>query len=187
MQLIHGARIPDLERPTVVTVGSFDGVHRGHQALLQAAREEADRIGGAVVVVTFEPHPRIALGRGEGLMLLTELEEKSQWLAHYGVDYLVVLPFDRAFAAQSGAEFAYSILVEQLGAKVLIAGYNHRFGCDRMSASELRIEGLEVRRVEKCVVEGVDVSSSAIRERILAGQVAEAEQLLGHTLNRFKP
>lgn len=187
MQLIHGARIPDLQRPTVVTVGSFDGVHRGHQALLQAAREEADRIGGVVVVVTFEPHPRIALGRGEGLMLLTELEEKSQWLAHYGVDYLVVLPFDREFAAQSGAEFACSILVEQLGAKVLIAGYNHRFGCDRMSASELRIEGLEVRRVEKCAVEGVDVSSSAIRERIVAGNIAEAEQLLGHTLNRFKP
>lgn len=182
MQIIHG--IPDnaFEQPAAVTVGSFDGVHRGHQALLAALRAEADRLGGVAVVVTFDPHPRIALGRAEGLMLLTEEEEKRALLARYGVDYLVVLPFDEAFAAQSGEKFVSSILVELLHAKSLIAGYNHRFGHDRMTATDLRIEGLQVLRVEKCEVEGQKVSSSEIRRLIARGEYTTAKKLLGHTI-----
>lgn len=186
MQLIHGAHIPNLTQPTVVTVGSFDGVHRGHQALLAAARKEADRIAGKVVVVSFEPHPRIALGKDDGLLLLTELEEKAELLSRYGVDYLVVLPFDQSFAQQSGSEFATSILMEEIGAKSLIAGYNHRFGHDRILASELRIEGLNVVRVARCEVEGEQVSSSAIRRLIAEKDYTSAERLLGHTLKCMK-
>ena len=186
MQLIHGAHIPDLKEPTVVTVGSFDGVHRGHQALLATAQMEADRIGGKVVVVSFEPHPRIALGKAEGLLLLTELEEKAELLSRYGVDYLVVLPFDRTFARQSGREFVTSILMEQLGAKSLIAGYNHRFGHDHILASELTVEGLKVVRVERCEVEGEQVSSSAIRRLIAEKDYTAAERLLGHPLKCMK-
>lgn len=186
MQLIYGTDIPDFGQPTVVTVGSFDGVHRGHQALLEAAREEAARIGGKVVVVSFEPHPRIALGKAEGLLLLTELEEKIELLAGYGVDCLVILPFDLDFAKQSGIDFVNSILIDRIGAKSLIAGYNHRFGHDHVMASELTIEGLKVVRVERCEVEGEQVSSSAIRRLIADKNYTVAERLLGHPLKCMK-
>lgn len=187
MEIIHGIPTTPFLRPAAVTVGSFDGVHLGHQALLQALREEADRMDGVAVVVTFDPHPRIALGRAEGLILLTDEQEKGELLARYGVDYLVIIPFDRAFADQSGAEFATKILVEKIGAKSLIAGYNHCFGHDRMAASELAIEGLRVVHVEKYEVEGGHVSSSEIRRLIEAQKCSEAEKLLGHTIKLLEP
>ncbi len=186
MQILYGTDLFPRDRVAAVTVGSFDGVHRGHQALLYALRREADRLGGVAVVVSFDPHPRIALGRGEGLTLLTEEEEKAALLAEYGVDYLVVMRFDEAFARMRGADFVSSILIEKIGAKSLIAGYNHHFGSDRMAVADLRLEGLEVVRIERCEVEGRKVSSSEIRRLLAEGNMAEAETLLGHTLNRWK-
>lgn len=187
MEIIHGIPTTPFLCPAAVTVGSFDGVHLGHQALLQALREEADRMDGVAVVVTFDPHPRIALGRADRLILLTDEQEKGELLARYGVDYLVIIPFDRAFADQSGAEFATKILVEKIGANSLIAGYNHRFGHDRMAAQELTIEGLHVVHVEKCEAEGGHVSSSEIRRLIEAQKFSEAEKLLGHTIKLLEP
>lgn len=186
MQILDGTEAFPRDRVAAVTVGSFDGVHRGHQALLRALREEADRLGGVAVVVSFDPHPRVALGRGEGLNLLTDTEEKAALLAAYGVDYLVVMHFDEAFSRMSGATFVSSILMEQIGAKSLIVGYNHRFGHDRITANELHIEGLEIVCVERCEVEGRKVSSSEIRRLLAEGNNTAAERLLGHTINRLK-
>ena len=138
------------------------------------------------MVVSFDPHPRVALGRGEGLNLLTDTEEKAALLAAYGVDYLVVMHFDEAFSRMSGATFVSSILMEQIGAKSLIVGYNHRFGHDRINANELHIEGLEIVCVERCEVEGRKVSSSEIRRLLAEGNNTAAERLLGHTINRLK-
>lgn len=185
MQIIHDTTILPIDVPTVVTVGSFDGVHRGHQALLAAARKEADRLCGATVVVSFEPHPRIALGRGEDFMLLTDMEEKASLLARYGVDYLLILRFNQPLAQMSGVDFATSVLIEKIGAKTLIAGYNHRFGHDHISAGDLHIDGLQIVHVDRCEVDGHRVSSSEIRRLIAAGNHTLAEQLLGHTINRL--
>ena len=182
MQQLRADQITRFEQPTVVTVGSFDGVHLGHQALLKRLNEVAERDGLRRVVVTFDPHPRIALERSEGLQLLTSDEEKAALLAAYGVDTLVILPFNQATAAQSGEAFARDFLIGKLNARVLVAGYNHRFGHDRLSAHELQIATLAVSEVEACEIEGERVSSTLIRERIAAGDHQSAERLLGHPI-----
>lgn len=165
---------------SVVTVGSFDGVHRGHQALLRCVVEEADRAGSAAVVVSFENHPRIALGHNKELHLLTSLEQKASLLEQFGVDYLVLLRFDEALSRLSGEEFVATILVDKLHAKTLVAGYNHRFGHDHREAATLHFEGLRVVRVEREEVDGAKVSSSEIRRLLAEGRTMEAEKLLGH-------
>ena len=182
MELHYGLPTLDPARKRVVTVGSFDGVHRGHQALLQRLCAVAKQEDTEAVVVTFEPHPRIALGRDEGFQLLTDTAEKATLMASYGVDRVVVLPFDKAFAALSGEAFARDILQQQLHAKVLVAGYNHRFGHDRLAASALSIEGLAVIEVGACELEGQRLSSTLIRNLIAEGDTAAAERFLGHSI-----
>ena len=126
MQIYRGFdALPHFRHPAV-TVGSFDGVHRGHRALVERLVAEARLLGGESLVLTFEPHPRIALGRAEGLQLLTTLDEKAALLEALGVDALIVIPFDRTFSALSGADFVERILLGKLGAETLVAGFNHR-------------------------------------------------------------
>lgn len=179
MQTLYADHLLTLEEPTAVTVGSFDGVHRGHQALLARLNEVAAAEGLKRVVVTFTPHPRIALGRDEGLKLLTSDEEKAARLAAAGVDYLVVLPFDRHYAQQCGEAFAREFLMEKLQARVLVAGYNHRFGHDRLAATSLRIEGLRIERVEAVEWQGYKVSSTQIRNLLAEGRIELATELMG--------
>ena len=112
--------LPRFVRP-VVTVGSYDGVHLGHRALIDRLTAEARAVGGESVVLTFDPHPRITLGRGEGLRLLTTLDEKVALLRGLGVDNVIVIPFDRTFSALSGEEFARRYLIGKVGAATLVA------------------------------------------------------------------
>ena len=179
MQILHADQLPCFTQPAVVTVGSFDGVHRGHQALLHVARTEADRLGGVVVVVTFEPHPRIALGRTEGFKQLTNNDEKAARLAQHGVDFLVMMPFNRETANETGENFARRFLQGVLNAKVIVAGYNHRFGCDRIDPTQLTIEGLRVVQVPPVVYNGEQVSSTRIRNLLAEGNTDQAQELIG--------
>lgn len=178
MQTLYADHLLTLEEPTAVTVGSFDGVHRGHQALLARLNEVAAAEGLKRVVVTFTPHPRIALGRDEGLKLLNSDEEKAARLAAAGVDYLVVLPFDRHYAQQCGEAFAREFLMGQLQARVLVAGYNHRFGCDRIDPMRLTIEGLRVVQVPPVIYNGEKVSSTQIRNLLAEGRIELATELM---------
>ena len=184
MRVFYGfEHLPHFEHPAV-TVGSYDGVHRGHQALIERLVAEAHAAGGESIVMTFEPHPRITLGRAEGLLLLTTLDEKIALLADLGVDNVIVIPFDRSFSALSGREFVDRYLLGLLGAKTLVAGYNHRFGHDGLACDAPELAGqIRVIRVGPCTVDGVRVSSTVIRRLIEAGQTAEAERLLGHPLS----
>lgn len=183
MRIFRGfGALPHFIRPAV-TVGTFDGVHLGHRALIERLVAEARATGGESIVVTFDPHPRVTLGRAEGLRLLTPFEEKAALLEALGVEHLVVIPFDREFSALSGAEFVERYLLGCLGAATLVVGYNHRFGHDRIEGTSLGIEGLRVVRVEKCDVGGAHVSSTAIRRLLSEGREAEAERLLGHPLH----
>lgn len=179
MQILRTDALPSFTEPTVVTVGSFDGVHRGHQALLKQLNEVAQAEGLKRVVVSFDPHPRIALGRSEGLKLLTSDEEKATRLAAAGVDYLVILPFNEQTAQQRGESFAQEFLKGVLQARVLIAGYNHRFGCDRINPMQLSIEGLRVVQVPPVIYNGEKVSSTRIRNLLAAGKTEEATELMG--------
>ncbi len=165
---------------SVVSVGSYDGVHAGHRQMIGRLVEEARRRGVESVVLTFEPHPRVALGRAEGMRLLTSLDRKAALLAELGVDRLVVADFNRGFAAMSGREFVCRCLIGRLGARALVVGYNHRFGHDRADKSVAEREGLEVIEVGELTVDGRKVSSTVIRRLLDEGRTDEAEKLLGH-------
>ena len=179
--------LPHFIRPAV-TVGSFDGVHRGHRALIGRLVAEARAVGGESVVLTFEPHPRITLGRAEGLRLLTTFEEKVALLAELGVDNVIVIPFDRAFSALSGREFVERCLIGRVGAETLVAGYNHRFGHDGVACDAPEVASrLRVERVGPCTVDGMRVSSTAIRRLLDAGDRTTAEHLAGHPLSEHRP
>ena len=122
MRVFHGFNsLPQFICP-VVTVGSYDGVHLGHRALIDRLVAEARTSGGESIVLTFEPHPRITLGRAEGLLLLTTLDEKVRLLETLGVDNVIVIPFDRTFSALSGEEFVREYLLRRLGARTLVVG-----------------------------------------------------------------
>lgn len=187
MRVFHGFdALPRFVRPAV-TVGSYDGVHLGHRALIERLVAEARANGGESIVLTFEPHPRITLGRAGGLQLLTTLDEKIALLEGLGVDNVIVIPFDRTFSALSGEEFVDDYLIGRVGAEILVAGYNHRFGHDRIDSDALAAtERLRVVKVEQCDVEGQHVSSTAIRRLLQQGKTAEAERLLGHPLRAIK-
>lgn len=180
IRVFHGfGALPRFVHP-VVTVGSYDGVHRGHRALIERLVAEARAAGGESIVLTFDPHPRVTLGRGEGLRLLTTLDEKIALLGELGVDNVIVIPFDRAFSALTGAEFVDRYLIGRVGAETLVAGYNHRFGHDRIDCDTLAASGrLRVVKVEPCTVDGQRVSSTLIRRLLEEGKTAEAARLRG--------
>ena len=180
IRVFHGfGALPRFVHP-VVTVGSYDGVHRGHRALIERLVAEARAAGGESIVLTFDPHPRITLGRGEGLRLLTTLDEKIALLGELGVDNVIVIPFDWAFSALTGAEFVDRYLIGRVGAETLVAGYNHRFGHDRIDCDTLAASGrLRVVKVEPCTVDGQRVSSTLIRRLLEEGKTAEAARLRG--------
>lgn len=182
MRIYRGFDALPLFRHPAVTIGSFDGVHRGHRALVDRLVVEARLLGGESLVLTFEPHPRITLGRAEGLQLLTTLDEKAALLEALGVDALVVIPFDRTFSTLSGADFVERILLGKLSAETLVAGFNHRFGHDRCDCEAAVAGRMKIVRVAACEVDGQRVSSTLIRRLLAAGNRIEAEQLAGHPL-----
>lgn len=183
MRVFHGFdSLPRFVRP-VVTVGSYDGVHLGHRALIDRLVAEARAQGGESIVLTFEPHPRITLGRADGLRLLTTLDEKVRLLEALRVDNVIVIPFDRTFSALSGREFVREYLQRRLGAGTLVAGYDHRFGHDRIDSEATAGLGMRVIRIDECEVGGEHVSSTVIRRLIDEGRIAEAERLLGHPVS----
>lgn len=175
MRVFYGFdALPHFVRPTV-TVGSYDGVHSGHLALLRTVAGRARAQGGESVVLTFEPHPRVTLGRADGLRLLTSLEEKIYLLGQQGIDNLIVIPFDKAFSALAPDTFIRDYLVGRIGAETLVVGFNHRFGRDKQGSYDYLGShgfGLEVVEVGECDVDAEKVSSTVIRRLVAQGDMA---------------
>jgi riboflavin kinase/FMN adenylyltransferase len=170
--------------PSAVTVGNFDGVHRGHQALVSAAVGQAADAGGTSVVLTFDPHPARVLRPAHAPAELTTLEQKAELLAALGVDRLAILPFDPAVARLSAAEFAGTVLRETLGARRVVVGASFRFGRGREGDARALVElgaglGFLVHAVAPVLEGGRPVSSSRVRSDLARGHVAEARALLG--------
>jgi riboflavin kinase/FMN adenylyltransferase len=178
------AELPPGFGPSVVTIGNFDGVHRGHQQILSAALAQARALGCRAVALTFDPHPDHFLRPDHAPLLLTPTEERLRLLAATGIDAALVLPFDAALAGLSAGAFVRTVLVDALSVRGLHEGANFRFG-HRAEAGvdELTHFGEEygfTLHVHPAVqVHGLEVSSSAIRERVAAGDLTRARWMLG--------
>ena len=182
MKVVWGFDNPPMLRNAVATVGSYDGVHRGHRILLDEVVRRAKECKGESVVLTFEPHPRITLGNDEGLRLLSSFEEKCALLEQIGIDYLVVIPFDEAFSRLSHEEFIDRYIVGLLHIKQLVVGYNHHFGRDKGGDYSYLVESGKLEGVEiaQYTDNGNKVSSTTIRKALSEGNTELARQMLGH-------
>ncbi|BDS10745.1 bifunctional riboflavin kinase/FAD synthetase [Aureispira anguillae] len=173
----------------VLTIGSFDGVHIGHQQIIKQINDLARSINGESVLITFHPHPRlIVTPNNNDLKLLNTLDEKAALLEQYGVDVLVVVPFSKAFANQSPDEYIQQFLVAHFHPQIIAIGYDHKFGKNRMGdISYLRkfetAYQYQVVEISKQEVADIAVSSTKVRKALLAGDVARAKRLLGHNFS----
>ncbi|MGO3107630.1 MAG: bifunctional riboflavin kinase/FAD synthetase, partial [Sphingobacterium sp.] len=170
----------------VVTIGTFDGVHIGHQKILSKLKECAQNIGGETVLLTFFPHPRLIINpNDESLRLINDIEEKANRLALAGIDHLIVTPFTRDFSNQSPEQYINEVLVGQLGTKQIVIGYDHHFGKDRRgSILDLKyyapIYDFAVEQIPEQDIEDVAVSSTRVRESLIKGDIETANKYLGY-------
>ncbi len=177
-------KIPAGFGPSVVAVGNFDGVHMGHREILGALVEEARNTGARAVAITFDPHPERFLRPSRAPLLLTPVTERLRLLAGTGIDAVLVLTFDAALAALTPREFVQRILVDALHAKSVHEGHSFRFGRGAAAGVEELAAfggelGFDVRVHEAVHVRGMEVSSSAIRALVAAGDVRRARWMLG--------
>jgi riboflavin kinase/FMN adenylyltransferase len=185
MKIYHG--IDDFSRLAyaVVTSGTFDGVHLGHQKILSRLSEIAEKNQGETVVITYWPHPRLVLHpEDDTLKLLNTFEEKAAFLKDQGIQHLIRIPFTKEFSQLSSEEFIQKILVETIGTRKLVIGYDHRFGHNREGSFEqLKINapryGFEVEEIPRQDVDHVGVSSSKIRKALEDGDIDTATHFLG--------
>lgn len=170
----------------VVTIGTYDGVHIGHQKILNVLKECAKKINGETVVLTFFPHPRSVLKIGDtDLRLINTIEEKIYHLAESGIDHLIITPFTKEFSMQTPEEYIREVLINKIGTKRLVVGYDHRFGKDRSgSFTDLlhfaSVFDYEVDEIAEQDINDVSVSSTKIREALIKGDIEIANRYLGY-------
>lgn len=170
----------------VVTIGTFDGVHVGHRKIITRLVEDAKSMGGESVILTFFPHPRMILHpEDESIKLITTISEKTELIESLGVDHLIITPFTRDFSNLSPQHYIEQVLVEKIGIKKIIIGYDHRFGKDRAGDLSLLQElahlyHYEVEEIPEQDIHDVAVSSTKVRDALLAGDVETAADFLGY-------
>jgi len=170
----------------VVTIGTFDGVHLGHQKIISRLGELASETGGESAVLTFFPHPRMVLQPDDDdLKLITTMNERIELLRQFGVHHLIIQPFSREFSRMSAMEFVRDILVNKIGTKTLVIGYDHHFGRNREGSFKdleemASVYDYRVEEIPKQVIEDAAVSSTKIRNALQGGDIKAANHLLGH-------
>jgi riboflavin kinase/FMN adenylyltransferase len=189
MKVFRGFHHPGIAPASAVTIGNFDGVHRGHQAMLSLLKGEAQQRGVPSCVLTFEPHPRDYFAKRYNSpdvapARVGTLRDKLEDLAKCGVDQTVVLPFDARLSGQSPQEFVDQVLLGGLGARYVLVGDDFRFGKQRAGDYAFldgagQAQGFDVARMNSYEVHKLRVSSSAVREALLQGRMADAARLLG--------
>ena len=177
----------------LITIGTFDGVHKGHQQILGLMKEEAEKIGGETVIITFHPHPRKVIGSSTNevkgptaeISLLNTLEEKISILSNSGIDHMVVMPFTKEFAEQDAETYISSFLVNTFHPHTIIIGHDHRFGKGRGGDFQLLEDkaaqyGYEVKEIPGFMLQDMTISSTRIREALLKGDLETASYFLGY-------
>lgn len=173
-------------RGSVVTIGTFDGVHLGHRSILTRLVETAKNDDLDSVLLTFFPHPRMVLQKDSGLKLINSISEKKKLLETIGIDHFVVQPFTKEFSRLTALEYVRDLLVNQLNAKKIIIGYDHRFGRNRTANIENLREygityGFEVEEIDARELDEVAISSTKIRKSLEAGDITTANEYLGYS------
>ncbi len=171
----------------VITIGNFDGVHIGHQALFHEVIEKADSINGTSIAMTFEPHPMRVLKQNNHPPLITVYEQKKELIERTGMDVLICVPFTRQFASLTAREFVENLLVEKIGMKAIVVGKDYSFGKNREGnlallksfAAELDFEVIIANWIKLTKNYPDRISSTRIRELIMDGQMDEAQKMLG--------
>lgn len=169
----------------VVTIGTFDGVHLGHQEILKKIVFRAKETGGESVVVTFYPHPRQVLSNDSNIRFISTQEEKIQHLEALGIDNLIIINFTKEFAGISSEDFIKNYIVKNIHPAVLITGYDHHFGNNRQGDFDMLNElgkqyHFKVEKIEEQDIENVAISSTKIRHFLKNGDILHANKLLGH-------
>ncbi|WP_188624785.1 bifunctional riboflavin kinase/FAD synthetase [Pedobacter quisquiliarum] len=170
----------------VVTIGTFDGVHFGHRKIVSRLVETANATGGETVILTFFPHPRLIIDpENQELKMINTINEKAAILESLGVNHLIITPFTRDFSNLSPDEYINQVLVDTIGVKHIIVGYDHRFGKDRKGCMEDlinagKVQGFDVEEIPEQDIHDVAVSSTQIRRALLSGDVALAATYLGY-------
>ncbi len=170
--------------PTVLTIGTFDGVHIGHQKIIERLNElKKESLDSAIL--TFYPHPRRVLGKDHKIQMLNSFGEKKELLTKYKLDHLIVEPFTERFSQISAEDFVKKILVEELNVNKLVIGHDHKFGKNRAGDFDKLVElskvyGFEVEEIPSQDIENIAVSSTKIRKALLAGEILLANRYLGY-------
>lgn len=179
--------IPEYDKAhsTVITIGTFDGVHVGHRKILERLSKSAKKLGLKSTVLTFYPHPRMVLQKDAEIKLLNTIKEKTKILEQSGLDFLIIHPFTKEFSRLSATEFVRDLLVNNLRAKKIIIGYDHRFGRNRnANITDLIAFGntldFEVEEISAQEIDAVSVSSTKIRKALEEGDVQTANSYLGY-------
>jgi riboflavin kinase/FMN adenylyltransferase len=172
-------------RKAVITIGTFDGVHLGHQQIIAQMKSEAARIGGETVIITFHPHPRRVVHADQDVKLITTIEERIELLSAAGIDHLVIVPFTHIFSELEPREYVETFLKKRCNPAVVIIGYDHKFGKGRKGDYKLLEEYsakgyFELKEIPQHVINHITVSSTQIRGYILKGEIGKANELLGY-------
>lgn len=172
-------------RPTVVTLGTFDGVHLGHKKIIERLTQEAEKSNTESLVLTFFPHPRMVLQGNSDIQLLNTIQEKAELLKNIGLQNLIIHPFDQSFSQLGAEEFVKTILVDRFNIKKIIIGHDHRFGKNRSAdINDLiaygKIYDFEVEQISAQEIDEVSISSTKIRKALLSGDIQLANEYLGY-------
>lgn len=180
------SEIPTLKH-AIVTIGTFDGVHRGHQKIIERLLELKKQHGGETVLFTFEPHPRkVLFPEQTDLRLITNTSEKCELLKQFGIDHVLVFPFTKAFSQMQASTYINEIISKGLQTKTLVIGYDHHFGSNRegninMLKAQSSKYGFDVEEISVQEINQLNVSSSRIRKALEQGEIEEATNYLGYS------
>ena len=186
MDIIQGIQNNTSSSKSILTIGTFDGVHIGHQTIIRRINKIAENCQGESVLLTFDPHPRkVILNDNSSLKLINTIDEKINLLEKYGLDHLVIHPFTKEFSRISPTEYVRDLLVNQLNAHHLVIGYDHQFGRNREGNLDLLNElsplyGFKIDEISAQEVNAIKISSTKIRNAIYDGDIQKTNNYLGH-------